>query len=115
MVPDSMYNILIFLTPPAATPTLRTLTNELKSVLDWHTLGINLELEKYKLDEIERNYHDVKRCRNEMLAHWLETTTPMWEAVAEALHQMEEHKVAGKIEEKYVTSTTMTEGIESLF
>ena len=88
-----------------ATPTLKMLTNELKSVLRWHTLGVNLELKLQQLGIIERNHRgDDERCRTEMLGCWLDnTTTPTWDAVAEALYQMDEHRVADEIRRKHIT------------
>ena len=97
-----------------ATPTLKALTSGLRSVSDWHSLGVNLDLSRHQLSEIERNHHgDDRRCKTEMLGCWLDnTTTPTWEAVAEALCQMEAHAVAANIRKKYITqTTTTTEGI----
>ena len=107
----------MFLSPAIpATLTLKALTNELKSVLDWYSLGVNLDLKRYQLSEIESNHRgDDKRCRTEMLGCWLDnTTTPTWEAVAEALCLMEAHAVADKIRRKYIISTTTTEGMRDL-
>ena len=101
----------------SATPTLKALTNELKSVSDWHSLGVNLDLKRHQLSEIGRNYHgDDKRCKTEVLGCWLDNTTnPTWEAVAEALCLMDTHAVAHSIRRKYITSTTTTEGIVLLY
>ena len=94
-------------------PSLKALTNELKSVTDWHLLGVSLDLKPHQLKEIENNYHgDTKRCKTEVLICWLDNTTnPTWEAVAEALDQMDAHGVAAIIRRKYVTFTTTTEGV----
>ena len=84
--------------------------------MDWYSLGVNLDLKRYQLSEIESNHRgDDKRCRTEMLGYWLDnTTTPTWEAVAEALCLMEAHAVADKIRRKYITSTTTTEGMRDM-
>ena len=99
------------LTAPAP-PSLKALTNELKSVTDWHSLGVNLDLKYQQLNVIERNHWgDNKRCKTEMLACWLgSTSTPTWEGVAEALCLMDEYVVADTVRRKYVNSTTTTEG-----
>jgi len=78
---------------------------------------VNLDLKNYQLSEIGRNYRgDVKRCKTEMLACWLEnTTTPTWEAISEALCLMEAHAVADKIRRKYTISTATTEGMALLY
>ena len=117
----SVHNSLLFVefynyefsssTAPAQ-PSLKTLTNELKFVTDWHSLGVNLDLKYEQLDVIARNHRgDNKRCKTEMLARWLRSTpTPTWEGVAEALCLMDEYAVADTIRRKYVNSTTTTEG-----
>lgn len=73
---------------------------------------MELDLKPYQLKVIEDNYRgDTKRCKTEVLICWLDNTTnPTWEAVAEALDQMDAHVVAAIIRRKYVTSTTTTEG-----
>ena len=93
-------------------PSWKALTNELKFVTDWHSLGVNLDLKHHQLTEIEKNHKgDDKRCKTEMLACWLGTTlTPTWEDVAEALYLMDEYAVADTIRRKYISSTTTTEG-----
>ena len=104
--------VFFSLTTAPATPDLKALTNELKTVSDWHTLGVNLDLKSHQLKEIERNYRgDDKRCKTEVLDRWLESTpSPTWEAVVEALCLMEAHIVADSIRRKYITSATITKG-----
>ena len=100
--------------PPTApdTPTLKELKNALKSVLDWHSLGVNLDLKSHQLGTIEKNHRgDDERCRTEMLICWLDDTiAPTWGAVAEALDQMGQGRVADEIRKTYITSTTAIEG-----
>ena len=45
------------LTAPT-TPTL----NALKSVSDWHSLGIYLDFKTHQLDTIEKNHHGDDEC-----------------------------------------------------
>ena len=101
------------------TPTLKALTNELKSVSDWFTLGVNLNVKHYHLKTIERSHYvDNNRCKTEMLSRWLDSTSnPNWETVAKALDQMDEHNLADKIRRNYITSTTIssTEGTVLLY
>ena len=96
-----------------ATPTLKELTNALKSVSDWHLLGVNLDLSGSELATIERDYRgDNTRCKTEMLYRWLEKTTcPSWEAVVQALGLMEAYAAANRIQREYITPTATTEGI----
>ena len=107
----------VFSPTASATPTLKELMNELKSVSDWHTLGVNLDLKRHQLSEIEKNHRgDDKRCRTEVLGCWLDNTTnPTWKAVAEALYLMEAQSVADNIKIKYMTSITTDEGIALLY
>ena len=106
------YNYEFSSSTAPAQPSLKTLINELKFVTDWHSLGVNLDLEYQQLDVIARNHKgDNKRCKTEMLDCWLHSTpTPTWEGVAEALCLMDEYAVADTIRRKYVNSTTTTEG-----
>ena len=86
----------------------------MKPVSDWHSLGIYLDLKTHQLDTIEKNHHgDDERCRTEMLIAWLNSTkTPTWEAIVEALGQMEQGRVADDIQRKYnvIISTTTIKG-----
>ena len=97
------YNLL-YSTP--ATPSLEALTNELESVSDWHSLGVNLDLKNQQLKEIEKNHRgDDKVCKTKVLSCWLDNTLiPTWEDVVEALNLMDEHTVANIIQRKYIFS-----------
>jgi len=90
-----------------ATPTLKELTNALKSVSNWHLLGVNLDLSDSELTTIEMNHRgDNTLCKTKMLSRWLaKTTCPSWEAVVQALRLMEANAVAVTIQRKYVTTT----------
>ena len=81
--------------------------------MDWYSLGVNLDLKRYQLSEIEKNHRgDDKRRRTEVLGCWLDNTTnPTWKTVAEALYLMEAHSVADIIKRKYMTAITTDEGI----
>ena len=98
------------LTAPA-TPTLKELSNALHSVVDWHSLGVKLGLEDHKLGTIEKDFHagGNERCKHEMLSVWLRNDKlPTWKAVADALQQMGEQKVALKILNKHCISSNTT-------
>ena len=89
-------------------PTLQELSNELKSVENWHLLGIKLGLHGYQLREIEQNYsRDGQRCKTEVLDLWLRNAkNSTWEAIAEVLSLMKECVVADEIRKKYCCSST---------
>ena len=83
----------------------------MKPVSDWHSLGIYLDLKTHQLNTIEKNHRgDDERCRTEMLIAWLNSmTTPTWEAIVDALRQMEQGGVANNIQKKYnVIISTIT-------
>ena len=76
---------------------------ELKTVNDWHQLGINLRVLAHDLIEIEHNYQKNDRQRAEMLDLWLRRTpNAVWEDVVNALQQMGENRVAQNIRQKYI-------------
>ena len=68
---------------------------------------MNLDLKIQQLGVIEKNHRgDDERCRTEMVACWLDNApNPTWEAVVEALDQMDEGRVADEIRRKYITTT----------
>ena len=98
------------LTAPA-TPTLKELSNALDLVVDWHSLGVKLGLEDHELSTIEKNFHamGIERCKHEMLGRWLRNAKlATWKAIADALQQMGEHRVASKILNKHCISSNST-------
>ena len=103
-------NCALLISAPAM-PTLKELSNELDSVVNWHSLGVKLGLKDHELRTIEENYRGdgSERCKHEVLSHWLRSTKlPTWKAVVDALQHMGEHKVAWKIKVKYYSSFTDT-------
>jgi len=74
------------------------------------TLGVKLGLESCQLDTIEQNHpRDSSRCRDEMLACCLRSTTPpTWKMTVDALHQMEQHQLANRIRTEHPSSFTAT-------
>ena len=79
------------------------LSFELKTVTDWHRLGINLGLQTYELERIEQDYQGNERRMLQMLDLWLQRppTTP-WGDLASALQQMGQNTVADGIRQKYI-------------
>ena len=106
-----MYLVSPLPTAPA-TPTLKELSNALDSVVDWYSLGVQLEVKAHDLATIERNYHgDTARCKLEMLNHYLESgKLPTWKAVADALQLMGKHEVASKIRAEHCSSSVESAG-----
>ena len=78
----------------------------LTEVLDWHTLGIKLDIPDHSLAEIRINYsaYGIGRQKQEMITTWLENDTEAsWDKLANALEEMGKHVAANKIWNAYVT------------
>ena len=89
-------------------PDFKSLCAELKTVTDWHQLGINLGVPADELRRIERDYQGNDRRRAEMLDLWLRCTpNATWEDVVRALQQMGENAVAENIREKHIRGRSM--------
>ena len=90
--------------PTAGRPDTATLCNELASVSDWHKLGLQLGVQGYELDQIERS-HPTEGCdgwKRETFSLWLKRTpNASWRDVVGALRRMRENTEAERIELKY--------------
>ena len=89
---------------------IATLCNELSDIFDWFTLGLNLGVPYHKLEEVRRNYsvEGHGALRRETLVLWLRrTSNASWRDVVQALRQMEEENVAGRIERKYFVASKL--------
>ena len=63
-------------------PVLRAII----SVVDWHSLGLELGLEKYQLDIIDHdNRGKVEDCKKTMISLWLDTDKASWQCLVRAL------------------------------
>ena len=60
--------------------------DEINTINDWTSLGLQLGLEGYQLDEIDDNNRaNVKNCRWKMISKWLDTGDASWRALVRAL------------------------------
>ena len=86
-------------------PDTATLCNELVSVSDWRKLGLNLGVQDYELDQIERS-HPTEGCdgwKRETFSLWLKHTPyASWGDVVGALRRMRENTEAERIELQYI-------------
>ena len=93
------------LTPERDTAVL---CRELISVSDWRSLGLNLGVRDYELDQIESS-HPTEGCgrwRQETISLWLRhTRSASWENVIQALQMMRENRLAEEIHQKYIGGT----------
>ena len=72
---------------------------------DWRTLGIFLEVEECKLDEIEHQYESkgIQRCKEELFKVLKRREKSLtWEEIAEALDNVGNHALAKELREKYI-------------
>ena len=95
----------------AVKPDVKTLCNELVSVSDWRKLGLNLGVEDYELDKIERSHpnEDCDGWKQKFFSLWLRRTpSSSWRDVVRALRQMGENTVAEMIKQKYIGGPAST-------
>ena len=87
------------------------LAQELEEVVEWHKLGIYLELSEKELKEIEiDNQESVSSRRAAMLDKWTrKQSNASWEMVIEALEKMSELRLASRLREKYCRTQHHTE------
>ena len=85
------------------TPKLKDLVYELKGV-DFHALGVQLEVPGHALTDIDRNYHDVGRKLSEMLQYWLANDgCCSWKKIVRALERVGGHgKIIKTIKSEYL-------------
>lgn len=91
---------MLLFTQTDAPLTLKNIDPILAEVLDWHTLGVNLDLPVQYLQEIKINYsaYGTGRQKQEMITTWLQyDTEASWNKLASALKEMGKHVAADKI------------------
>lgn len=83
--------------------TIKKLMQCLESVGRWYLLGIQLDLPTHKLDEIANSSHDVAHCRMLMLQEWQKRLDlkPSWHSLVEALRNIDENVIAGKLSKEF--------------
>jgi hypothetical protein len=69
-------------------PRIEDLVVELKPV-NWHELGIQLQVPRDKRDIIDEDYRSSERKLSEVLQYWLESDLePSWERICEVLQRI---------------------------
>ena len=71
--------------------------NELKGVIYWIPLGLNLGLEISTLLAIERERITIEERRTHMLIAWQKQAIPTWSAVIQALVKMGMRPLASQL------------------
>ena len=69
-------------------PMMKDLVVELKPV-NWHELGIQLEVPLDRLDKIDEDHQSSERKLSEVLRYWLlNDRSPSWDKICEALQRI---------------------------
>ena len=83
-------------------PVLGEFLRELKDV-DWYILGRHLGLSQCELREIELNHqNNTGRMRIAMFDKWFRKENPSWEKIIAALEEMNETRLASRLNSKYL-------------
>ena len=75
--------------------------NELKGVINWIPLGLNLGFEVSTLLAIERERITIEERRTHMLIAWQKQATPTWSAVIQALVKMGMRALASQLAQNH--------------
>ena len=81
--------------------SVKHLLTACKSVTDWYTLGIHLDLTTSQLDDIQVTYHahGVNRLKTEMFIVWLKSSPDAsWTDLITALRAVDENTIASEIQ-----------------
>ena len=98
--------VIMYLIVFSGTPlTVKHLVKACKSVTDWHTLGLQLDLTMDQLDDLHITYHGHRadRLKAEMFNVWLKSSpSASWADLITALEDMGEDTVASDIAHQQV-------------
>ena len=93
---------------------LSDLLNELSSVVNkYDSIGVQLQISTETLKKIEKEHTETNRRFIEVLSHWRKNSdTVTWDTVIAALESpfVDEKKLAKTLREKYIKSTTTSQG-----
>ena len=76
----------------------------LEHLIDWHKLGLLLDIDKSKLDEIRLDFdkYGQSRQKDEMIYFWLQSDrNASWDKLCSALETMNANVLASQIRSKY--------------
>ena len=81
---------------------LKNLVNELKSVTEWHPLGLQLDVPDYELRRVEQDCSGVNRRVAEVLQYWLNNCSEekrSWQTIADALKKISQGNLARRVDQ----------------
>ena len=77
--------------------------NITEHVVDWHGLGLQLELHNSRLNKIQRQYIAEDDRRREMIHVWMHSDPEAsWKKLSEALRRIEQQVLAEKIAKEVI-------------
>ena len=98
--------------PPASDPKkpeLKDLLIAVKDIVNWHDLGLHLDLPESKLASIA-THPDIEGHRRMMLSEWLQfDPEASWEKLATALSKIGKNVIAVNVRREYVNSVQSPE------
>ena len=97
---------------------MKHLLTACKSVTDWYTLGIHLDLTPSQLNDIQVTYHahGVNRLKTEMFIVWLKSSPDVsWSNLISALRFMDENTIASEIQAGKHENTVDTRQSEATY
>ncbi len=81
---------------------LPKLQKELKKVVDWVSLGLQLKVPYEELQKIAENFkNDLERCKLAMLDFWLKNSDGSYEHIVASLHSIGHSNLADKLQQDY--------------
>ena len=90
---------------PSADPTFtfKNIINALKPVVEWKTLGVQLDISATRIKEIDvNNRGHVAECKHDMIQFWLESDTSCsWKKLIEALNMCDQLVLTERIRSTY--------------
>lgn len=91
--------------------SLKNLTNALHKVVDWQTLGVQLDIDYHELQKFANEHRRIEEQKQAMLQFWLEKDLrASWETLLSALCKLDLNRIAKEIEREYqVPSNTQSE------
>ena len=94
---------------------LKNLDLALDEIVDWYSLGLQLDVPSSDLNKIHHDYTGTDERRQKMLDKWLEQQPwATWAKLVDALKRMNQHTVAEKISEIHKDLRQETEKLQAI-
>ena len=101
-------SVFVMSEPPASDPKkpeLKDLLIAVKDIVNWHDLGLHLDLPESKLASIA-THPDIEGHRRMMLSEWLHfDPEASWEKLATALNKIGKNAIAANVRQEFVIAS----------